>query len=135
MDTPINGQGVRLVKQAEGEQVSLLMPWEVEGEKELLTDTDLLLEVNTLEEIMKTMYEHTKICTNPECQKEEIFNDLMDLRRDHFFPLLKDGHYALYETINALLAVYIFSKGDEPLFVKTTLIGLQMSMKLIDKLR
>jgi len=134
-DQSINGQGLRLVKQAEGEQVPLVQPWEVEGERELIEGSDNIEGLDALENIMQAMHEHNKICTNPECQKREIFDMLMGIRRNHIVPLLKENNIAFYKVLNALLGCYIMAKGDEPLFVRASIMGLSMSLEIINKLR
>jgi hypothetical protein len=128
----INGQGVRLVKQSEGIEVPLLQPWEVEGEKELLNGK-LLKTIEKVESTMKSLYNHTLTCTDKSCGILDVFNNLMDFRRRYLFPLLKEKNFALYEVIYVLILIYIYSQGEESVFMSVSLVGLSLSLKILNK--
>lgn len=131
MEIPINGQGARLVQQAEGKDVPFIEPWEVEGEKELLQNSPILEEIIDLEKIAKELYRHSQVCTSPTCDSNPIFKKLMDMRRYHLFPMLKEGNKALYRANLALLGLYVTAHGNENTFVQTAVVGLTVALKIL----
>ena len=134
-ETPINGQGIRLVKQSEGINVPLLQPWEIEGEKELIKGTTLAKNIELLEDKLSSMYQHIQTCTEDSCGVSVVFDEIMDCRRKHCIVLLKDDKKVLYEILNGLLIIYLMSKGDENLFLVSTMTGLAISAEMIIKTR
>jgi hypothetical protein len=126
-DQCINGQGIRLVKQSEGEEVPLLLPWEIEGEKEMLKGTDQISYILEVEDALKDLHEHVKTCTNPECADQWGFDGVM-YYRNIAFSMLKDGKTAMYTAMYGLIFIYILAKGDEPNFVNAVFAGLGVSL-------
>ena len=126
-ETPINGQGLRLVQQSEGIDVPLLQPWEVEGEKEALASYPNYLEaVIKIEQKLKELYEHTQTCTAPDCHLSEDFEKVMAIRRTVLLPLLAiDMH--MYEVFYGVLLVYLLAQFNERLFVGAIFAGLELS--------
>lgn len=130
-ETPINGQGVRLVKQSEGIDVPLLQPWEIEGEKELIKGTSLEKYIKLLEHNLSSMYQHIQTCTEYECGVKIVFDEVMNCRRKHCIVLLKDGNKVLYEIFNYLLISYLMCRGNDQLFLTIIMTGLAISAELI----
>lgn len=127
----VNGQGFRLVEEAEGKTFKVLEPWKVDGEEELLAGSDLLTKIKTINEQMKSMYKHIQSCTNPECGVEKIFNEIMETRRTSLLHLLKTEQYALYEAFYIQIALYNVAKGNEPLFRAALYAGMTISISLL----
>ena len=130
MEQPINGQGLRLVQQSEGINVPSLQPWEVEGEKELIKDPELLKVVTEFETNLSKFYEHTQSCKDPSCNAESTFNKIMDFRRRYCLSLLKEENHTMYEVIVPLIILYLMAKGNDKNFQIAALTGLGISSKL-----
>ena len=130
-ETPINGQGIRLIKQSEGIDIPLLHPWEVEGEKELLKGSIMLKNVEDIENKLSAMYRYIQSCEESDCGVKDVFDEIMHLRRNHYLPLLQAKQLAIYEILYALIPIYVISRGDKYLFLICTLSGLAVSAELI----
>lgn len=129
-ETPINNQGIRLVKQSEGLNVPLLKPWEVEGERELIGKYSSE-HLNIIETKLSRIYEHMQTCKSPTCNAENVFNKVMKFRREHCFPLLKEKEYVLHNTLYALISIYLLSQGNERIYTDAVYLGLSISADMI----
>jgi hypothetical protein len=121
-ESPINGQGIRIIQQSEGINVPLLNPWEVEGEKEELKklniNLNLVLEVDA---VFKSLYTHKTECQDPLCEVSKFFDSMMRIRRNLMFPLLVSKELEIYSILSVILSILIKLKGDRKKFL--TLVG------------
>jgi len=121
-ELPINGQGVRLVKQSEGIDIPFIQPWEVEGEKELLESifdrSQMPVDIYSFEKKLLNMYEHIQTCESLDCSVKRVFDEIMDFRRKYCLLFLKDNQIEVYGFLYSLILIYTYSKGDKVLFTK-----------------
>jgi len=129
-DRPINGMGIHLVRQSEGENVSFSEPWEVDGEKELLKGSKRLEGIEHIDSVMKAFHKHIVNCTEPNCGVKEFFDSVMSFRRNYLLPMLKENILPMYEANYAMLGVYILVKGNKRLFTDLIFTGLTISSEL-----
>lgn len=134
-ELPINGQGIRLVKQSEGIDIPFIQPWEVEGEKELLESmfdkSQRPVDIQCFEKRLSNMYEHIQTCESLNCNVKRIFYEIMDFRRKYCLLFLKDNQIEVYSLLYSLIMIYIYSRGDKVLFNKAVFNALEVTSNFV----
>jgi len=138
-ELPINGQGVRLVKQSEGIDIPFIQPWEVEGEKELLKSmfdkSQMPIDIQYFEKRLSNMYEHIQTCEDLDCHVKRIFDKVMDFRRKYCLLFLKDNQIEVYRLLHSLIVIYVYLGGDKVIFNKAVSNALEVTANLIYEIR